>query len=775
MPFWKKNREEDGTTDRVEPVERKGLGKVGTIFASGSAMFSDGYANAAIGPAGQIIKGYLYPDYFVGDKTINASLLSSMAFAGIVIGQLGFGYVSDKTGRKLGMLICTAIVFVFSILSACSAGSNPQVLINCLIAFRFFLGIGIGGEYPCGSVAAAEGTEDPAIRKGTQQRLFVFATNTMLDFAFPIAYFVALVLLWIFGMDHLRAVWRGTLLLGAIPPLALMYFRLFMKDPEVYRKNNARKARIPYWLIVKRYWVKLLAVSITWFIYDWITYPFGIYSSSITDVANPNGTLYTNIGWGCLINAFYVPGTLIGAYVSDWIGPKYAMITGLLLQAIFGFALSGAYNQLVPNHIAGFAILYGIFISFGELGPGNNLGLLASKAIGPTLVRGQVGAFIGTYTFPYIIEDMPTLTLQTTGVFWIGSALAVVSAAITFFFIPNIKPDQMVDEDVAFREYLAANGYDISQLGEHDTDSVMTSGEVEAGAHEKLDEVVIDTARERCQKALAHGGAPSLSAYDSSTAPEGAPHPADSRALDPRLTLHVPARPQLDITYPFGPMLSALHVDVDMMDPGLRRRTQARSSAPPLLPLNIERLSRGALCSPTRQSAPSLSAFLSTAPSSPSLAFASSHSSVRRRPAATHCTRAARTVTMSEILEGGLEGVFEPLHVQRRLNELGLEQQLSTFGMSDRHKPCYRYSPSRPVSHSRADDLCPGQDVTPPKGTDGPAISMVVADFQRKVSINSRRKVRFKIPDSARPRWYALPNQAKTLDGKAWFEQDDGR
>lgn len=46
---------------------------------------------------------------------------------------------------------------------------------------------------------------------------------------------------------------------------------------------------------------------------------------------------------------------------SDILGPKYTMITGLLCQAIFGFALSGAYNQLVKQ-IAGFAVMYGIFI-----------------------------------------------------------------------------------------------------------------------------------------------------------------------------------------------------------------------------------------------------------------------------------------------------------------------------------------------------------------------------------------------------------------------------
>jgi hypothetical protein len=52
----------------------------------------------------------------------------------------------------------------------------------------------------------------------------------MLDFAFAISYFVCLVLLWIFGMNHLNAVWRITLGLGCVPPLFLLYFRLKMHE-----------------------------------------------------------------------------------------------------------------------------------------------------------------------------------------------------------------------------------------------------------------------------------------------------------------------------------------------------------------------------------------------------------------------------------------------------------------------------------------------------------------------------------------------------------------
>jgi len=237
--------------------------------------------------------------------------------------------------------------------------------------------------------------------------------------------------------------------------------------------------------------VKLLAVSITWFIYDWITYPFGLYASTVTENIIPNATLYQSIGWGCLINFFYVPGTVIGAFVVDYLGPKYCMIFGLLMQALFGFVLSGTYNLLVPNHIAGFTIMYGIFLAFGELGPGNCLGLLASKAIGPTAARGQlygiaaavgkVGGFIGTYTFPQITASLAAKSAYagTTGVFYIGSGLAIVSALITFFFIPNIKVDAMHDEDILFREYLLENGYDVSQMGIRDTVNVREEEQIE--------------------------------------------------------------------------------------------------------------------------------------------------------------------------------------------------------------------------------------------------------------------------------------------------------
>lgn len=90
-------------------------------------------------------------------------------------------------------------------------------------------------------------------------------------------------------MNHLHAVWRISLGLGAIPPLSVFYFRLKMKDGERYAKDGMRYAKIPYLLVIKKYGGRLVTVSIIWFIYDFSAYAFGIYSSTILEGVIPNG------------------------------------------------------------------------------------------------------------------------------------------------------------------------------------------------------------------------------------------------------------------------------------------------------------------------------------------------------------------------------------------------------------------------------------------------------------------------------------------------------
>jgi len=103
--------------------------------------------------------------------------------------------MSDKLGRKFGMVSATIIVVVFSALSAGAygAGGSTSGMLAALAAYRFLLGIGIGAEYPAGSVAASEATSEA--KKGHRHALFIMVTNFVIDFGFVLGGFVPLVLL----------------------------------------------------------------------------------------------------------------------------------------------------------------------------------------------------------------------------------------------------------------------------------------------------------------------------------------------------------------------------------------------------------------------------------------------------------------------------------------------------------------------------------------------------------------------------------------------------
>lgn len=142
----------------------------------------------------------IYPDEYSGSRA--QSNVSSIAFAGTVVGQLTFGYVADRYTRKLAMTVSAVILIVFAALCTGSYGAGGSVdgLFTMLVVCRFFLGIGIGGEYPAGSVAAAEATGE--VKKGTRNRWFILFTNFSIDVGFVVAAFVPLVWLWILGTER---------------------------------------------------------------------------------------------------------------------------------------------------------------------------------------------------------------------------------------------------------------------------------------------------------------------------------------------------------------------------------------------------------------------------------------------------------------------------------------------------------------------------------------------------------------------------------------------
>ena len=99
--------------------------------------------------------------------------------------------------------------------------------------------------------------------------------------------------------------------------------------------------------------------------------------------------LWRSFGWACLTNFFWLPGAVLGAFMSDWIGARHTLVLGVTLQGLVGFAMTAAYPYLnQPSQVAGFVVMYGIFLALGEVGPGANIGLMSSK-LASTPIRGH--------------------------------------------------------------------------------------------------------------------------------------------------------------------------------------------------------------------------------------------------------------------------------------------------------------------------------------------------------------------------------------------------
>ena len=132
-----------------------------------------------------------------------------------------------------------------------------------------------------------------------------------------------------------------------------------------------------------------------------------------------------------------------------------------------------------------------VFLTLGELGPGNNIGLLAAKTCatgirgqyyGIAAATGKIGAFVGTWVFPYIQaaggggDSSNTSSAQYP--FYVSSSLCLLAAALTLLCVPDVRQDTIAAEDQRFRAFLDQSGWDTRRLGLRRRDS--TAADVEA-------------------------------------------------------------------------------------------------------------------------------------------------------------------------------------------------------------------------------------------------------------------------------------------------------
>ncbi|GLJ22757.1 hypothetical protein SUGI_0428620 [Cryptomeria japonica] len=420
------------------------------IFIAGMGFFTDAYDLFCIPPVSNLLGSIYYEDEM--PIRVKASI-NGIALCGALAGQLFFGWLGDRMGRKRAYGITLSLMVASSIASGFSIGKSPEAVIGSLCFFRFWLGFGIGGDYPLSAtimseyantttrgafIAAVFGMQGLGILAGSTVALIVSASMKSAAGDTPT-----------FGQKDV--VWRIILMLGAVPAGFTYYWR--MKMPETARytalvARNARQAaedmsrvlnldiyeaesdvvsiqsrRQQFGLFsrdfLRYHGLHLLGTASTWFFVDVAFYSGNLFQDDIYQKIgwlkchydNPLEEVYRTARAQALIALCgTLPGYILAIFLIDRIGRFKIQLIGFFFMSVFLFALAFAYKHywLEHSHRYGFLAIYCLTFFFANFGPNTTTFIvpaelfparLRSTCHGISAAAGKAGAIIGAFGF----------------------------------------------------------------------------------------------------------------------------------------------------------------------------------------------------------------------------------------------------------------------------------------------------------------------------------------------------------------------------------------
>ncbi|KAL9670204.1 hypothetical protein QQ045_007755 [Rhodiola kirilowii] len=395
-----------------------------------------------------------------------AAAVNGVAFVGTLTGQLFFGWLGDKMGRKRVYGLTLLIMVFCSVASGLSFGRTPNGTMATLCFFRFWLGFGIGGDYPLSATIMSEYSNKKT------RGAFIAAVFAMQGFGILGGGIVALAVAA--GFDHhfkspvysvnaaastppqADYVWRIVLMVGALPAALTYYWR--MKMPETARytalvAKNAQQAASDMSKVLnvelaveqrkleimtqdksnsfglfsmqfaRRHGLHLLGTTSTWFLLDIAFYSQNLFQKDI----------FSAIGWipkAQTMNAINevfkiakaqtlialcstVPGYWFTVAFIDKMGRFKIQLMGFFFMTVFMFAIAIPYDHWTRNHI-GFVIMYSLTFFFANFGPNATTFIvpaeifparLRSTCHGISAAAGKAGAIIGAFGFLYAAQS----------------------------------------------------------------------------------------------------------------------------------------------------------------------------------------------------------------------------------------------------------------------------------------------------------------------------------------------------------------------------------
>ncbi|KAI1199034.1 major facilitator superfamily domain-containing protein [Nemania serpens] len=402
---------------------------VRACVVAGVGFFTDSYDIFVVSLLNVMLGIVYYQGESKGKLPTNSDNAIKLATsAGTVIGQLGFGYLADRLGRKK-MYGLELIVIIFATIGQALASGSPSVnIVGLIIFWRVLLGVGIGGDYPLSSIITSEfattkwrGAMMGAVfaQQGIGQLTGAFVMLFLtLGFKQALSQSPGIGQCDEWCTVAVDKMWRALVGFGAVPATIALYYRLTIpetprytfdierdiekaaEDVKAYMSSKTTDAspddvarvqnriaaqeglQIPKasWAdFIRHYSIPkngrlLFGTAASWFLLDVAFYGVSLNNAVILETigystSNAHTTydfLYnTSIGNLIIVLAGAVPGYWVSVATLDTLGRKTIQMGGFIILTILFIVWGFAYYHISDHAKLAIFVLAQFFFNFG--------------------------------------------------------------------------------------------------------------------------------------------------------------------------------------------------------------------------------------------------------------------------------------------------------------------------------------------------------------------------------------------------------------------------
>jgi len=338
-------------------------------------------------------------------------------------------------------LVTLSLLVFFAVLSsAAQSFGSTHILFIWLSVSRFFLGIGVGGEYPLSATVTAERSTQET--RGRNMAI-VFSAQGIGNLTASVV-----LLILVFSSMPLDLVWRIALLFPAIICMLSAYPRWILsestrflnsglKQQQEEEKSTPCQSTSTIISLIWKHKLNLLGTAGSWFLFDVTFYGNSLFNASVLQVLSFSNSLHHTVLFSVIIAAIGLPGYFFSIFFAERIGRKYIQMMGFMMIGIIFLVMGLAFKPLTENLPALFIILYGLTFFFSNFGPNATTYTIPAEVYpveiaafchGISAAAGKLGAVLGTSAFKpmHNAYGLEVVFFTCAGIALLGFLLTVV-------------------------------------------------------------------------------------------------------------------------------------------------------------------------------------------------------------------------------------------------------------------------------------------------------------------------------------------------------------